>query len=93
MKTLIILISTILFVCVNFSFALECMGCDISDPNEKCDFFYKCKKGVETCETVISKVNGNYSIAMSCASKENCGHDTVFNEGLEECQHKKWEIN
>lgn len=69
--------------------SLECMGCEITDPSEKCDFFYKCKNGVEMCETLISKVNGNYSIIMACATKEYCGDDHVYNEGLEECKHKK----
>lgn len=89
MKFSVSLILPILVFNLKFSSALECMGCEISDPSEKCDFVYKCKRGVETCQTLFSKVNGNVSIIMSCAVKENCGHDTVFNEGFEECQHKK----
>lgn len=87
MKLLLIL--PILALNLKLSSALECMGCEISDASESCNFFYKCKTGVETCETIVSKINGSYSIIMACASKEKCGHDTVFSEGFEECQHKK----
>jgi hypothetical protein len=65
------------------------MGCDITDTSKKCDFFYKCKRGIEMCETLVSKVNGNYTITMMCATKDKCGHDSVYEEGLEECKHKK----
>jgi hypothetical protein len=88
MKLLIIL-SAFFAVLVKSSSALECMGCQISDLSVKCEYTYECKKGVETCQTVVSKVNGNYSIIMSCATKDSCGHDTVFNEGFEGCQHSK----
>lgn len=65
------------------------MGCEITDTSKKCDFFFKCKRGIEMCETIVSKTDGNYSIVMSCATKDRCGHDSIFQEGLEECKHQQ----
>lgn len=74
---------------IKSSFGLECMGCEITDTSSKCESWSKCKKGIEMCETTVSKVGGNYTITMSCATKDKCGLDSVFQEGLEECMHKE----
>jgi hypothetical protein len=71
------------------SLALECMGCEINDPSEVCDFTYKCPKTSKYCETLISKVNGNYSIVLSCSSKEKCSAEPITENGLENCRHSK----
>lgn len=84
----IFLFITLLIITLKRTYGLECMGCDISDSAHKCGFFYNCKDGIEMCETLVSKVNGNYTITMSCATKERCGTDSVYEEGFQECKHK-----
>lgn len=88
MKALIIFLS-VLALNAKFSTALECMGCEINGESKKCGFFYKCKKGIDMCETIVSKVDGEYQITMACATKDKCGHDSVYQEGLEQCKHKE----
>ena len=70
------------------STALMCNGCEISNDTEACNFSYKCPKEAYSCETLVSKVEGKYSIILSCATMEKCqmnGSD----QGLQKCDHSK----
>jgi hypothetical protein len=69
------------------SYSLKCLACDIEDPATKCDYSIKCNNDEEHCETIISKVNGFYTITASCATKEKCGYDPIHSEGLNRCNH------
>lgn len=42
----------------------------------------------EGCETLVSKVNGNYTIVLSCATNHLCGMNSD-EAGLDQCDHTK----
>lgn len=82
---------SLLSVFVQNSVALKCWGCELTNSSEACEFSYKCPKGTEYCETLVSEVAGHYSLILSCATKEKCGSfDGVDNDSkLEKCDHTK----
>lgn len=86
MITFIVVLLTSVFI--QKSSALNCMGCEITNSSEACNFSYTCPKGIEYCETLISKVEGNYSIILSCATMEKCGENSQ-DQGFDQCDHKE----
>jgi hypothetical protein len=85
----------LVFLCVlsfaRSSLALTCNGCEVMNETESCNFSYKCPKGTDYCETLVSKVEGVYSVILSCATMEKCGlYDPLKDEiGLQKCDHSK----
>lgn len=69
--------------------ALECLACEVTDGSDACELTVKCPKSAKYCETLVSKVSGNYSIVLSCATKEKCSVDPITEDGLENCLHSK----
>lgn len=67
--------------------AITCMGCEIENATRSCNFSYECVD-TEFCETLVSKVEGIYSIILSCGTMEKCGSDEMsYDEGLNNCNH------
>lgn len=77
----------VLLISFEMAFALICMGCDIKNASTPCDFNYSCPVEINTCETIVSKVEGTYSITTSCATKEKCQDKTAV-YGFDICNHK-----
>lgn len=71
----------------NYS-ALICMGCEVTNSSDTCEFSYECPKLFEYCETLVSKVEGEYSVILSCATKDKCGNEPN-GKGLSQCQHRE----
>lgn len=70
---------------VHVEAALTCRGCELTS-NQTCDFAYKCDDQVDYCETLISKVDGQYSLIFGCGidkCKEYGKNST--NAGLDKC--------
>lgn len=86
MRIIIFLSAIIIFTKGTYSF--RCQTCEISEHGETCDLSVACPKGVKSCETLISKVNGNYSIVLSCATEDNCESE-FLQDGLSDCEHSE----
>ncbi|CRK91103.1 CLUMA_CG004791, isoform A [Clunio marinus] len=78
----------LLSVFVQSSHAISCMACEVKNSTEECSLSYACPDGVEFCETLVSKIEGVYSIIFSCPSMDHC--ETVEgqeNDGYYKCDH------
>ena len=65
--------------------ALTCRGCELTN-NQTCDFTYKCDDHVEYCETLISKVDGSYSLIFGCGIDKCKGYGkNTTDAGLDKC--------
>lgn len=84
---MIFFVIALLFLCFQNSSALTCMGCELSNSSDTCDFSYTCPDGVEFCETLVSKVEGSYSLILSCATMKKCGNYSD-DQGLDKCDYK-----
>lgn len=82
-------IFSILIILIFFkqSYALECKACEATDADATCELSYECDKGAKYCETLVSKVEGSYSVVMSCSTEEKCDAKAILKDGLDECDH------
>lgn len=68
---------------------LTCRGCELTS-NQTCDFTYKCESSTQFCETLISKVEGSYSLTFGCGIDKCKGYGKKSSDsGLDKCDFKK----
>jgi len=79
----------IILIFAKQSYALDCLACEATDTEDTCELSYKCPKGTKYCETLVSKVEGSYSVVMSCATEEKCKAEAILEGGLDECRNDK----
>ncbi|CAO1380082.1 unnamed protein product [Diamesa tonsa] len=65
--------------------ALTCRGCELTS-NQTCNFAYECDDHVDYCETLISKVDGSYSLIFGCGIDKCKGYGKNSTDaGLDKC--------
>ena len=86
-----VLLSFVLAAFFRKSYGLICNGCEMSNSSQPCNFSYTCADSSKSCETLVSKIDNNYTVVFSCSSMDLCGMNSV-NASLSKCNHSRWEI-
>lgn len=68
----IINISIIISFVIQLSSAIICNQCELSRGNRNCELQTVCNQ-LQLCETLVSKVEGEYTVTFSCATQSKCG--------------------